>query len=117
MKKLLVLTLALFVVFSMTAFAQDTTGQAPAKTEKAAKAPLKSLTGTIGQDGKTFTNDADQKSWDIVNPDAVKGHEGHHVTVKAHVYADKNQIHVMSVKMAGEKGAKKKGKTEPSSKM
>jgi hypothetical protein len=29
----------------------------------------------------------------------VKGHEGHHVELSAHVYADKGQIHVMSVKM------------------
>ena len=34
-----------------------------------------------------------------VNPETLKGHEGHHVEVSAHVYADKGQIHVMSVKM------------------
>ena len=43
--------------------------------------------------------DSDQKSWDIMNPEAVKGHEGHHVEVSAHVYADKMAIHVMKVKM------------------
>jgi hypothetical protein len=31
--------------------------------------------------------------------ETLKGHEGHHVEVSAHVYADKNQIHAMSVKM------------------
>jgi hypothetical protein len=35
----------------------------------------------------------------VVNPEALKGHEGHHVELSAHVYADKGQIHVMSVKM------------------
>jgi hypothetical protein len=35
----------------------------------------------------------------VVNPETLKGHEGHHVEVSAHVYADKDQIHVMSVKM------------------
>jgi hypothetical protein len=35
----------------------------------------------------------------VVNPETLKGHEGHHVAVSAHVYADKDQIHVMSVKM------------------
>jgi hypothetical protein len=35
----------------------------------------------------------------VQNPEALKGHEGHHVQVSAHVYADKDQIHVMSVKM------------------
>jgi len=39
------------------------------------------------------------KSWDVMNPETLKGHEGHHVEVSAHVYADKGAIHVMSVKM------------------
>jgi len=47
----------------------------------------------------TFVSDKDKKSWDVANPEALKGHEGHHVEVSAHVYADKGQIHVMSVKM------------------
>lgn len=34
-----------------------------------------------------------------MNPEALRGHEGHHVQLKAHVYADKNAIHVMEVKM------------------
>ena len=45
-----------------------------------------------------------------MNPEALKGHEGHHVQVSAHVYADKGQIHVMSVKML------KAGKTDSMSK-
>mgnify|MGYP001794874513 CR=1 FL=1 len=57
------------------------------------------VTGKIGDDGKTFVNDTDSKSWTISNPDAVKGHEGHHVTLTAHVYADKSEVHVMSLKM------------------
>jgi hypothetical protein len=44
-----------------------------------------SLTGWVrDQGGKTvFENDKDKQSWEISNPDAVKGHEGHHVKVKA----------------------------------
>jgi len=38
--------------------------------------------------------------WSLLNPDAVKEHEGHQVTVKGHVDADKNEIHVISLKMA-----------------
>jgi hypothetical protein len=34
-----------------------------------------------------------------MNPDKLQGHDGHHVQLSAHVYADKNAIHVMSVKM------------------
>ena len=47
-----------------------------------------------------FVSDKDGKSWTINNPDAVKGHEGHHVTLQAHVDADKNEVHVVSLKMA-----------------
>ena len=110
MKKLLAVVFAMCVFVGMSSFAQDAaaTSSKPAKTKKTAatgeaKAPLKSLSGSISADGKSFTNAADQKSWDIANPEAVKGHEGHTVNVKAHVYADKNQIHVMSVKMPKEK--------------
>ena len=100
MKKLLVLVLGLAVVLSIGALAQDNMGMG--KSDKAAAAaPLKSLKGTIKADGDkyTFVTDKDKKSWNVVNPDALKGHEGHHVELKAHVYADKGEIHVMEVKM------------------
>jgi len=99
MKKLFVVVLAMSIVMvGVTALAQDTMGKADTK---AAAAPLKNLKGTIKADGDkySFVSDKDQKSWDIMNPEAVKGHEGHHVQLSAHVYADKNAIHVMSVKM------------------
>ena len=100
MKKLLVVVLGLAVVLSISAFAQDNMGMG--KSDKdAAAAPLKSLKGTIKADGDkyTFVGDKDKKSWEVMNPEALKGHEGHHVELKAHVYADKDQIHVMEVKM------------------
>ena len=56
--------------------------------------------GKISDDGKMFVSDKDSKSWTITNPDAVKGHEGHHVVLTAHVYPDKDEVHVMSLKMA-----------------
>ena len=73
------------------------------------KAGLRRLKGKIGDDGKTFTSDKDGKSWTIENPEAVKGHEGHDVKVRAHVDAANNSIHVMSIKMAGERASKNKG--------
>jgi len=101
MKKLLILTLAVCVVCSVVVVAQDTMSKS-CYTGKAAAAPLKTLRGTVKADGDkiTFVSDADQKSWDVMNPETLKGHEGHHVQLSAHVYADKNSIHVMSVKMA-----------------
>jgi len=89
-KKLLAFCFALALVTSVVApgvsFAQDTM-----KID---------ITGKISPDGKTFVGDKDGKSWAIINPEAVKGHEGHHVILNAHVYPDKMQVHVMSLKMA-----------------
>jgi hypothetical protein len=101
MKKLLVVVLGLAVVLSVSAFAQDNMGMGKSDKDKAAAAPLKTLKGTIKAEGDkyTFVTDKDKKSWDVVNPEALKGHEGHHVELKAHVYSDKGQIHVMNVKM------------------
>jgi hypothetical protein len=100
MKKLLILTLALSVMFTVAGFAQDAS-QDSGMAKAAPAAPLKNLKGTVKADGDklTFVSDKDKKSWDVANPEALKGHEGHHVEVSAHVYADKDQIHVMSVKM------------------
>jgi len=41
--------------------------------------------------------DGDQKVLTVSNPDALKGHEGHHIAVTGHVDGDK--IHVESAKM------------------
>lgn len=101
MKKLLVLALAISMgtMVGVSACAQDAPQDDRAKAAPAA--PLKDIKGTVQADGDklTFVSDEDQKSWDVMNPEALKGHEGHHVQVSAHVYADKNAIHVMSVKM------------------
>ena len=71
------------------------------KKDSSASAPLKTVKDTVKSEGDkvTLVSDSDKKSWDVVNPEALKGHEGHHVKVSAHVYADKNQIHGVSVKM------------------
>jgi hypothetical protein len=101
MKKLLVLVMVCSVMMiGVSAIAQDNMGQ-DSSGAKAATPPLKMIKGTIKADGDkyTFVSDKDQKSWDIMNPDAVKGHEGHHVEVSAHVYKDKGAIHIMKVSM------------------
>jgi hypothetical protein len=103
MKKLLFLSFAFALVFSLFALAQDTTKSAQTKPEtaKTEKAPAKAakLSGKVSADAKTFV-DKDNKSWTVANPEALKGHEGHEVTLTAHVDSAKNEIHVVSVKMA-----------------
>ena len=104
MKKLMVCLLAVTFAMSLTAFAQQDNmgGQGQmSQGDSGAKAPLMTLKGTIKADGDkyTFVNDKDGKSWEVINPETLKPHVGHHVELSAHVYADKMQIHVMSVKM------------------
>jgi hypothetical protein len=100
MKKLMKSFFALSLLMSVVAVAQDTMKQDTMKNDASTKAV--SVGGKISDDGKTVVSDKDGKSWTISNPEAVKGHEGHHVTLKAHVYADKNEVHVMSLKMAAD---------------
>ena len=102
MKKLLVLAFACALVTCITALAQGTYGSEQTKpdTTKAEKASTQavSLTGKLSDDGKTFV-DKDGKSWTVSNPEALKGHEGHEVTLKAHTDPVKNEVQVVSVKM------------------
>jgi hypothetical protein len=104
MKKLITIFFAFSLLMCGVTVAQDTMKQDPMKSDKAAKEVK--ITGKISDDGKSFVNDKDSKSWTINNPEAVKGHEGHHVTLSAHVYADKGEVHVMSLKMAADKAKK-----------
>lgn len=107
MKKLLIYSFALTFAFCMAAFAQSTMGQSNEgqsnngqMSNEHMKAPLKTLTGTVkSENGKVMFVDENGKSWDVTNPDELKAHEGERVQVRAHVYADKDEIHVMHVKM------------------
>ncbi len=101
MKKVMICLLALTFAMCLTAFAQQDSRMSQTQADQgAAKAPLMTLKGTVKADGDKYTFvDKDGKSWDVMNPEELKGHEGHHVQLSAHVYADKNSIHIMSVKM------------------
>src|ERR1700746_388850 len=98
MKKLWILVFAVCVTFGMTAMAQDM-GKSCDMGKSKMSAPLKTLKGTVKSEGDkvTFVNDADQKSWDVMNPEKLKAHDGHHVKITAHVYEDKSSIQVMTV--------------------
>ncbi len=99
MKKLSVLALALSVA---TLGVPVLTHGRPQDMNQDQKQPkLMDIKGTVKADGDkiTFVADQDGKSWDVVNPETLKDHVGHHVEVNAHVYPDKSQIHVMKVTM------------------
>ena len=103
MKKSFVCSLALAMMMSMAAMAQDTMKQdndsMKHDTMKAADGKLMTVTGKVSDDGKSIT-DKNNKSWAVKNPEALKGHEGHDVILKAHVYNATSEVHIMSVKMA-----------------
>jgi len=79
------------------------------KVEKAERKEMKAsekgksmrLTGWVkSEDGKTvFVNDKDKQTWSIANPDAVAGHEGHHVKVKAKLNETDHSINIAKVSM------------------
>ncbi len=97
MKRVTTFLFAAVIMASWTLAAQEpatkdqtATGKKIQKAEKteanaAAKGKVMNLTGWVkDQDGKTvFINDKDKQAWNISNLDAVKGHEGHHVKIKA----------------------------------
>jgi hypothetical protein len=101
MKRALTILFAFFLLTSFTMVAQDT-GKAEKKEAKASdKGKSMSLTGWIkAEDGKTnFVNDQDKQTWTISNPDAVKGHDGHHVKIKAKLNEADHSVNVESLSM------------------
>jgi hypothetical protein len=41
----------------------------------------------------------DQRAWNVDNPATLKGHEGHYVRVRAHVYSDRDSIRITQVNL------------------
>ena len=94
MKKVLSLCLMLSMVFFIVSFAS-----AGDDGVKGANAGAADCTKKCLEKGAKMVvvTDGDQKILAVENPDALKGHEGHHVAVSGHVTGD--SLHVMSVKM------------------
>ena len=56
-----------------------------------------------------FVDDKTSSVWTIDNPDAVKGHYGHHIEATATVDADKKVVHITQVTMLADQGPKAGG--------
>ena len=86
------------------AVAQSTTTQnaSPAPGAKTLSARVVTLSGTIAEDCKTLLAEKNDTRWTIMNPDALKGHEGHQVTLKGRVEPGKTEIQVFKVRMKPE---------------
>jgi membrane protein implicated in regulation of membrane protease activity len=107
MKSLALILFVFVLLASLSAFAQygnqGSTDQQTSATEQTSTKAV-TLSGKVGDDGKSFVSDKDNKSWTVSNPEALKGHEGQEVKIKAHEDAAKNEVHVVSVKkVKGEK--------------
>jgi hypothetical protein len=76
-------------------------GKPQETTQDEKKPELRDIKGTVRSDNAkiTFVADEGGKTWDVVNPETLKDHVGHHVQLSAYVYPDKGQIHVMTVTM------------------
>ena len=116
MKKLLLITAALCLVFfyvmlagaagkaeSVKGWVSDTKCGAKGMNEKHAACAKK----CIGAGEKmALVTDKGEKVLTVTNPDALEGHEGHHVEVKGEVSGDSITVEKDSVKMLAAKGAK-----------
>jgi hypothetical protein len=104
---LLVMSLALFMTASVSAGSMDKatsingwvsdTNCGVKHTSAGGEACIKKC--MAGGAKLALVNDADKSVWGVDNPEALAGHEGHHVTVQAHVDKEKKSIHVESVAM------------------
>ena len=108
MRKVLVLCLAICFVFALTAMAFDEMGKsatvngwvsddkcgAKGANDKAEACTKKCLAAGAKM---VIVTDKDQKVLMVDHPDALKGHEGHHIAVTGQVKGD--SIHVDSAKM------------------
>jgi len=108
MRKVLVLCLALCFVFALTALAFDDMGKSTTVNgwvtdskcgAKGANASGEACTKKCLAAGEkmVIVTDKDQKVLAVDNPEALKGHEGHHIAVTGQM--SKDSIHVVSAKM------------------
>jgi hypothetical protein len=61
--------------------------------------PTQEMTGKVSADDKTFVSDSDSKSYNVSNPDALKGHESQHVGLVVHLDPDTGAIQITQVEM------------------
>jgi hypothetical protein len=113
MKTLMTMMFALIVSLSVIAWAQDQSssqGQSSSSQGQSGQASQgsqtssgssssgnSSMSGTVSKNGKQFTNDQNNQTYTVSNPDALQGHEGQHVAVLVHVDPDTNTIHITQI--------------------
>src|ERR1700757_4732489 len=93
MKTFLPVFLSLCFAAGIVAVAQAPPNQKQ-QNHQAAGSPATSIMGIVSEQGEKLRFVTDQRAWNVDNPETLKGHEGHYVRLNAHVYADKDSIHI-----------------------
>lgn len=75
---------------------QNSSGQNQANTTGNQNNSQK-MSGTVSNDGKTFTNDQNSKTYHVDNPQALKGEENQHVAVLVQYDPYTNVIHIVQI--------------------
>lgn len=95
MKNLFIIVLGLLAIVSLnTPRANPQTRPPTATTSKPA-----TITGMISLDEKSFIAESDLKIWTVANPNVLKGHAGHRVSITANVDAAKDKVTVRSIRV------------------
>ncbi len=109
MKRMFALVLGAMLVLGVAAWASSTSVNGWVSDDKCgakganAKAEDCTKKCIAGGAKPVLVSDKDQSVLAIDNPDAVKGHEGHHVTATGTVDSAKKSIHITKVTMMAEK--------------
>ena len=111
-------------VMTLTAFGLDATpktvkvagwvSDSQCGVDHASKGPNPSCVAKCIKEGAkpVFVDDAKNTVWTIDNPDAIKGHYGHHIEMTGTEDAAKKQVHISNVTMLADQGAPKAEKMD-----
>ena len=105
MKKLLSAIVVLVFALATVAFAQSNGSQSNNQPQQGTSqqnahttsAGNQHMSGTVSKNGKSFTDNSNNKTYSVSNPDALSGHEGQPVGLIVHVDPDNNVIHIIQV--------------------
>ena len=98
MKSFLLMILSLCFVVNVLAHTPQVLNCGLRKVQPTAGAGLITMLGTV-QDADKLRFVTDQRAWNVDNPEMLEGHEGHYVRVRAHVYSDRDSIHITEVNL------------------
>ena len=91
MKNRMLALFAAMVLVSGSSVAQEKSQSTPAS------AKILIVFGKVSNDARSLLTDLDSE-WKVANASALKGYEDHVVRVRCYIDAEKNQLHVLSIR-------------------